>query len=80
MYLTVRALIAPEAIGQGFEVPLDIELTHFDKHSVESFAETLAGFDEVHVKAKLSGSVEGAILSGTIKVGIVKTTLSGSRA
>lgn len=33
-----------------------------------------------HVKAKLSGSVEGAILSGTIKVGIVKTTLSGSRA
>lgn len=51
-----RALIAPEATGQGFEVLLDIELTHFDKHSVESFEETLAGFEEVLELHRLFGT------------------------
>lgn len=33
-----------------------------------------------HVKAKLSGTVDGDNLTGTLKVGIVKTKLTGSRA
>jgi hypothetical protein len=33
-----------------------------------------------HVKAKLSGTVDGDSLTGTLKVGIVKTKLTGSRA
>ncbi|MCQ9388103.1 hypothetical protein NQ038_05510 [Brevibacterium sp. 50QC2O2] len=33
-----------------------------------------------HVKAKLAGTVDGDALSGTLKVGIVKTKLTGTRA
>lgn len=33
-----------------------------------------------HVKAKLSGSVDGDTMNGTLKVGIVKTKLTGIRA
>lgn len=33
-----------------------------------------------HVKAKLTGSVEGDQLTGTLKVGIIKTKVKGSRA
>lgn len=51
-----RALVSPAAVGQGFEVLLDIELTRFDKHSVESFEDTLAGFDEVLELHRLFGT------------------------
>lgn len=33
-----------------------------------------------HVKAKLSGTVDGDSLTGTLKVGIIKTKLTGTRA
>lgn len=51
-----RAQIAPAAIGQGFEVLLDIELTRLDKHNVESFEDTVAGFPEVLELHRLFGT------------------------
>ena len=51
-----QARVAPAAIGEGFEVLLDIELTHFDKHSVESFEEAMAAFDEVLELHRLFGT------------------------
>ena len=51
-----RAQIDPVAIGQGFEVILDIVLTRFDKASVEHFETTMAGFDEVIELYRMFGS------------------------
>ncbi len=51
-----RAQLDPVAIGQGFEVILDIELTRFDKTSVEHFETTMAAFDEVLELYRMFGS------------------------
>lgn len=51
-----RAQIAPEAVGQGFEVLLDIELTAFDKNRVESFEAALSRYPEVLELHRLFGT------------------------
>lgn len=51
-----RARIAPVAVGQGFEVLLDIELTRLDKQNVESFEDTMAAFGEVLELHRLFGT------------------------
>ncbi|NUT59091.1 MAG: Lrp/AsnC family transcriptional regulator [Agromyces sp.] len=42
-----RAEVDPAAVGQGFEILLDVELTNFDRGSVDRFEGTMAGYDEV---------------------------------
>ncbi len=51
-----QAQISPQATGQSFEVLLDIELTQFDKNSVESFEATLAAHPEVLELHRLFGT------------------------
>jgi len=51
-----RALISPVAVGRGFEVILDVDLTNFDRGSVERFERAMAGFDEVLELYRLFGS------------------------
>lgn len=51
-----RAQVSPRVLGQGFEVLLDIELTRFDKASVESFEATMSGFSEVLELHRLFGT------------------------
>jgi DNA-binding Lrp family transcriptional regulator len=50
------ARIAPAAIGRGFEVILDVDLTRFARDSVHGFEEALAAFDEVVEMRRLFGS------------------------
>ena len=42
-----RAEVDPAAVGQGFEILLDVELTNFDRGSVDRFEGTMAMYDEV---------------------------------
>lgn len=42
-----RAEVDPAAVGQGFEILLDVELTNFDRGSVDRFEGTMAGYEEV---------------------------------
>lgn len=51
-----RADVDPNAIGRGFEVVLDVELTNFDRASVDRFENTMAAFDEVTELRRLFGS------------------------
>jgi DNA-binding Lrp family transcriptional regulator len=51
-----HADIDPEAIGRGFEVMLDVELTKFDRESVYGFEHAMAAFDEVTEMHRLFGS------------------------
>ena len=51
-----QAQIDPAAIGQGFEVIVDIELTRFDRDSVHHFETTLAKHDEVLELYRMFGS------------------------
>jgi DNA-binding Lrp family transcriptional regulator len=50
------AQIDPAALGQGFEVILDVELTAYDRATVEGFETTMQGFDEVVEMCRLFGS------------------------
>lgn len=54
--LGYTADINPEALGQSFEVGLDIELKWGDRETVERFEDTMAGFDEVLELLRLFGS------------------------
>lgn len=51
-----HAAIDPAALGRGFEVILDVELTRFDRDSVYRFEQAMAGFDEVTELHRLFGS------------------------
>jgi DNA-binding Lrp family transcriptional regulator len=51
-----RADVDPAALGRGFEVILDVELTNFDRKSVDRFESTLAAFSEVTELHRLFGS------------------------
>lgn len=51
-----HAEIAPEALGRGFEVFLDVELTTFDRESVYGFEHAMAAFEEVTELHRLFGS------------------------
>ena len=51
-----RAEIDPKAVGRAFEVILDVELTNFDRKSVDRFENTMAAFDEVTEMHRLFGS------------------------
>jgi len=42
-----RAVIAPEAVGRGLEVLVDVEVTATDRATVEAFENTVASYDEV---------------------------------
>ena len=48
--------VDPAALGRGFEVILDVELTNFDRKSVDHFESTLAAFSEVTELHRLFGS------------------------
>ena len=50
------AQVDPGALGQGFEVILDVELTAYDRGTVERFETTMQGFDEVVELYRLFGS------------------------
>lgn len=50
------ARVDPAALGQGFEVFLDVELTAYDRGTVEGFESTLQAFDEVVEMYRLFGS------------------------
>lgn len=54
--LGYQAQIDPAAIGQGFEVFLEVELTAFDLGSVQRFEDALAGMPEVIELYRLFGS------------------------
>lgn len=51
-----RADLDPHALGRGFEVILDVELTGFDRESVLRFEEALSAFDEVIEMHRLFGT------------------------
>lgn len=51
-----HAQVDPVAISQGFEVIIDLELTRFDRASVEHFETTMAAFDEVLELFRMFGS------------------------
>ncbi len=50
------AQIDPAALGQGFEVILDVELAAYDRATVDGFETRMAGFDEVVELYRLFGS------------------------
>jgi DNA-binding Lrp family transcriptional regulator len=50
------AQVDPAALGEGFEVILDVELTVYDLATVERFETTMVGFDEVVELYRLFGS------------------------
>ena len=45
--LGYSAQVSPEALGRAFEVILDVDLTAYDRGTVEHFETTVAAFDEV---------------------------------
>lgn len=51
-----RAEVHPEALGQGFEVFLEIDLTDFARGSIEAFETAMTGFDEVIELHRLFGT------------------------
>jgi DNA-binding Lrp family transcriptional regulator len=51
-----HAAVDPAALGRGFEVILDVELTRFDRDSVYGFEHAMTGFDEVTELHRLFGS------------------------
>jgi DNA-binding Lrp family transcriptional regulator len=51
-----RAVVDPEALGQGFEVFLDIDLTDFARGSIEEFETSMTAFDEVVELHRLFGT------------------------
>ncbi|MEE2058491.1 Lrp/AsnC family transcriptional regulator [Rhodococcus artemisiae] len=51
-----RAVLAPEAVGRSFEVLVDIEMTNFDRKSIDTFETTMSSFDEVQELYRLFGS------------------------
>lgn len=54
--LGYTAQVNPSALDQGFEVILDVELTAYDRATVEGFESTLRGFDEVVELYRLFGA------------------------
>ncbi|WP_172895763.1 Lrp/AsnC family transcriptional regulator [Brachybacterium vulturis] len=54
--LGYAAQVAPAALEQGFEVFLDVELTAYDRATVEGFETTMRGFDEVVELYRLFGA------------------------
>ncbi len=54
--LGYAAQISPEALGRAFEVILDVDLTAYDRGTVEHFETTVAAFDEVIELNRLFGS------------------------
>lgn len=51
-----HADVNPEALGQGFEVFLDIEMTDFARGVIDSFEETMCGYSEVLELHRLFGT------------------------
>lgn len=54
--LGYAAQVSPEALGRAFEVILDVDLTAYDRGTVEHFETTVAAFDEVIELNRLFGS------------------------
>jgi len=54
--LGYSADVAPEALGQSFEVILEVELTVYDAGTIAHFEATMAAFDEVVELYRLFGS------------------------
>lgn len=54
--LGYSAQVAPEALQRGFEVILDVDLSAYDRGTVEHFETTAAAFDEVIELNRLFGS------------------------
>lgn len=54
--LGYRTVIAPAAVQQAFEVLLDVELTKFDKASIDHFESTMDALDEVVELYRMFGS------------------------
>lgn len=52
-----QAVVSPEALGQGFEVFVDIDLADFARGSIEAFETAMAGFDEVIELHRLFGGL-----------------------
>lgn len=51
-----QAIVNPEALGQGFEVFLDIDLTDFARGSIDAFETAMMGFVEVIELHRLFGT------------------------
>lgn len=51
-----QAVVNPEALGQGFEVFLEIDLTDFARGSIDAFEAAMAGFEEVVELHRLFGT------------------------
>lgn len=51
-----QAIVSPEALGQGFEVFLDIDLTDFARGSIVAFETAMADFAEVIELHRLFGT------------------------
>ncbi|MEW1819277.1 Lrp/AsnC family transcriptional regulator [Arthrobacter sp. NPDC080031] len=54
--LGYRAVTNPAATGRSFVVILDVELSAFDRESVDRFEVAMAGFDEVVEMHRMFGS------------------------
>jgi DNA-binding Lrp family transcriptional regulator len=50
-----RAVIAPEAVGRGLEVLVDVEVTATDRKSFEDFEQIVASYEEVTEFRRLFG-------------------------
>ncbi|MFO6453459.1 MULTISPECIES: Lrp/AsnC family transcriptional regulator [unclassified Aeromicrobium] len=51
-----QAIVSPDALGQGFEVFLDIDLTDFARGSIDAFETSMTGFAEVIELHRLFGT------------------------
>ncbi len=51
-----QAVVDPAALGQGFEVFLDIDLTDFARGSIEAFESAMTGFEQVIELHRLFGT------------------------
>ena len=61
-----QAVVDPVALGQGFEVFLDLDLTDFARGSIEAFESAMTGFDEVIELHRLFGTPDYIVRIATV--------------
>lgn len=71
-----QAVVDPVALGQGFEVFLDIDLTDFARGSIEAFETAMTDFDEVIELHRLFGSPDYIVRVATVDTAAYETFLT----
>lgn len=71
-----QAVVSPNALGQGFEVFLDIDLTDFARGSIEAFETAMTGYEEVIELHRLFGTPDYHARVATTDVTAYETFLT----